>query len=100
IANWVGSEIENLTGIESRCTILGHVQRGGSPSPFDRVLASRFGYHAVEAAVAGKFGHMVGLRGIDIRTTRIEEAIAVPRRVRPDSDLVKTAMALGTSFGT
>lgn len=100
IANWVGAEIENLTGIESRCTILGHVQRGGSPSPFDRVLASRFGYHAVEAAVAGKFGHMVGLRGVDIRTTRIEEAIAVPRRVRPDSDLVKTAMALGTSFGT
>ncbi len=99
IANWVGNQIENATGIETRYTILGHVQRGGSPSPYDRVLATRFGFHAVEAAIQGKFGHMVGLRGKDILATPIMEAIAVPRRVDPSGDLVRTAMALGTGFG-
>jgi phosphofructokinase-like protein len=99
IAALVGNQIEDLTGIESRYTILGHVQRGGSPTPYDRILATRFGYHAVEAALKGKFGYMVGLRGSEIKTTSIREAVAVPRRVDPGSDLVKTAMAVGTSFG-
>jgi phosphofructokinase-like protein len=99
ISQFVGNRIEDLTGIETRYTILGHVQRGGSPSPYDRILATRFGYHAVKAAVQGKFGYLVGLRGKDIKTTPIKEAIAVPRRVNPDSDLVQTAHALGTSFG-
>ncbi len=100
ISTIVGNRIEDLTGIETRFTILGHVQRGGSPSPFDRILATRFGYNAVEAAVRGEFGHLVGVRGEHIKTTPISEAIAVPRRVKPDSDLVKTAMAVGTNFGT
>ncbi len=99
ISQYVGNKIEDLTGIETRFTILGHVQRGGSPSPFDRILATRFGYSAVEAIIDGKFGYMVGLRGQKIVTTPIKDAIAVPRRVQPDSELVKTAMALGTSFG-
>jgi 6-phosphofructokinase 1 len=99
ISTHVGNEIENLTGVETRFTILGHVQRGGSPSPFDRILATRFGYHAVEAAARGKFGCLVGLRGQEIHTTPIQEAISVPRRVNPQCDLVKTALALGTSFG-
>jgi 6-phosphofructokinase 1 len=99
ISTVVGNKIEDLTGIETRFTILGHVQRGGSPSPFDRILATRFGYHAVEAVMKGKFGHLVGVRGEKILTTPISEAIAVPRRVKPDSDMVKTAMAVGTSFG-
>jgi ATP-dependent phosphofructokinase / diphosphate-dependent phosphofructokinase len=99
IAAWVGSRIEDLTGIESRFTILGHVQRGGSPTPFDRILATRFGYHAVDEAVKGDFGQLVGLRGTEIRATPIAEAIAVPRRVDPESDIVKTAMAVSTSFG-
>ncbi len=99
ISQYVGNKIEDLTGIETRYTILGHVQRGGSPSPFDRILATRFGYSAVETIMDGKFGHMVGLRGQKILATPIKDAIAVPRRVQPDSELVKTAMALGTSFG-
>jgi len=99
ISQYVGNKIEDFTGIETRYTILGHVQRGGSPTAFDRILATRFGYTAVEAAVQGKFGQLVGLRGKDIVTSPISEAIAVPRRVHPDSDLVKTAEALGTSFG-
>ncbi len=99
ISQMVGNKIEDLTGIETRYTILGHVQRGGSPSAFDRILATRFGYHAVETVMQGNFGHLVGLRGEEIKTSPIKEAIAVPRRVKPESDLVQTAMALGTSFG-
>ncbi|MCX6584660.1 MAG: ATP-dependent 6-phosphofructokinase [Candidatus Aminicenantes bacterium] len=99
ISQCVGNKIEDLTGIETRFTILGHVQRGGSPSPFDRILATRFGYHAVEAVMQRKFGCLVGLRGKEIKATPIKEAIAVPRRVKPDSDLVNTAKALGASFG-
>jgi 6-phosphofructokinase 1 len=99
VSQYVGNKIEDLTGIETRFTILGHVQRGGSPTPFDRILASRFGYHALKTAMAGKFGHLVGLRGQEIQATPIKDAIAVPRRVKPDSDLVRTARALGTCFG-
>lgn len=99
ISTLIGNQIEDLTGIETRYTILGHVQRGGSPSPFDRILATRFGYHAVETLAAGQYGQLVGLRGQSIKTTPISEAIAVPRRVNPDSELVATAMAVGTSFG-
>ncbi len=100
IAAQVANQVEDLTGIESRYTILGHVQRGGSPTPYDRILASRFGYHAVEAAQAGKFGHLVGLRGNEIRTTPIQEAVAVPRRVKADDDKVLVAKAVGTCFGS
>jgi len=100
IAALVGSQIEDQTGIESRFTILGHVQRGGSPTPFDRILATRFGFHAVEAALHGQFGYLVGLRGSEIKTTLIRDAIAVPRRIAPDCDMVKTAMAVSTSFGS
>jgi len=99
IAARVGNQVEDMIGIESRYTILGHVQRGGSPTPFDRILATRFGYHAVEAAMNRKFGFMVGLRSSEIKTSPIQEAIAVPRRVKPDDDLVKAAKAVGTCFG-
>ncbi len=99
IAAWVGNRIEDMIGIESRFTILGHVQRGGSPTPFDRILATRFGYHAVEAAMNRKFGSLVGLRGNEIKTSLIRDAIASPRRVRPEDDLVKAAKAVGTCFG-
>jgi 6-phosphofructokinase 1 len=99
IAAKVANQAEDMTGIESRYTILGHVQRGGSPTPFDRILASRFGYHAVQAVMSRKFGHMVGLRGTEIKATPIREAVAVPRRVQPDNDLVRTAKAVGTCFG-
>lgn len=99
ISNYIGLQIEEKTGIETRHTILGHLQRGGSPSPFDRILASRFGFHAVKALVEGKSGHMVGLRGENIKTTLIKKAISKPRNVHPDCDMVKTARALGTSFG-
>jgi phosphofructokinase-like protein len=99
IAAQVANQVEDMIGIESRFTILGHVQRGGSPTPYDRILASRFGFHAVEAAMNRKFGQMVGLRGNEIKTTPIKEAIAEPRRVKAEDDLVRTARAVGTCFG-
>lgn len=99
ISRFVGDQIEDMTGIETRYTVLGHVQRGGTPTHFDRVLATRLGYHAVEALIAGRTGVLVGLQGVEVEETAIEEAVAVPRRVEPDSDLIKTALALGTCIG-
>lgn len=99
ISQVIGQNIEALTGTETRYTILGHLQRGGSPTPFDRILATRFGYHAVEAVMKGDFGNLVGLRGQEIKLESIKTAVATPRRIQPDSDLVQTARALGTCFG-
>jgi 6-phosphofructokinase 1 len=99
ISQYVGNVLEDLTGIESRYTVLGHVQRGGSPTAFDRILATRFGYHAVEAVMAKQFGYLVGLRGTEIKTTPIKDAVAVPRRVQQDSDIIQTAIAMDTCFG-
>ena len=62
----LASEIEKRTGKEARCTVLGHIQRGGTPTAFDRVLATRFGLHAVQAVHDGAFGQMVALQGTDI----------------------------------
>jgi len=79
----VTREIETRTGIESRCTTLGHIQRGGTPSAYDRVLATRFGLAAIDAVVHGRFGRMVALRGTDITHVPIDDAIgrlnAVPQ---------------------
>jgi 6-phosphofructokinase 1 len=72
-------EIEERTGYETRMTILGHVQRGGTPTAFDRVLATRFGVAAAEAVTAGESGKMVALRGTDIATVPISEALGDPK---------------------
>jgi 6-phosphofructokinase 1 len=76
-------ELERLTGYESRVTILGHVQRGGSPVAFDRVLATRFGVAAMEAALARRFGMMVGLRGTEIVEASLQEALREPKLLDP-----------------
>ena len=75
IGDLLAPEIERITGIESRATILGHIQRGGSPSAFDRVLATRLGLHAADALVAGDWGKMVSLRGTDIVRVPFSEAL-------------------------
>ena len=75
--------IEERTGYESRMTILGHVQRGGTPTAFDRVLATRFGVAAVDAVAAGEFGRMVALRGTEISRVPLEEALAEPKLLDP-----------------
>ncbi len=95
----IGNEIEKGTGLETRVTILGHVQRGGSPSAYDRILATRFGARAVELAMAGKFGRMVCLRGTQIKDIPLSKVGGRQRRVRPDGDMVRTARSIGVSFG-
>ena len=76
IGHWLESEIERRTGHEARATVLGHVQRGGTPSAFDRVLATRFGLHAIDAAHDGKWGQMTALRATDIVLVDLAEATA------------------------
>jgi phosphofructokinase-like protein len=74
IAHWLEDEIERRTGKEARATVLGHVQRGGTPTAFDRVLATRFGLHAIDAAHEGRWGTMTSLQGADIRLVDLGEA--------------------------
>jgi phosphofructokinase-like protein len=76
-------EIERRTGYETRVTILGHMQRGGTPVAFDRVLATRFGVAAMDAVVAGRFGAMVGLRGTEIVEVALEDALREPKLLDP-----------------
>jgi len=76
IAHWLEGEIERRTGKEARATVLGHVQRGGTPTAFDRVLATRFGLHAIDAVDAGEWGKMTALRGTDIQLVELSEATA------------------------
>lgn len=84
---------------EIRVTVLGHLQRGGSPSSFDRLLGSRFGVHAAQLCAEGKVGHMVALRGQSVVAVPIEEALAEPKRVDPQGDLCRMARALGIELG-
>ena len=76
IAQWLEGEIQLRTGFDARATVLGHVQRGGTPTAFDRVLATRFGLHAIDAANDGNWGRMTALRGTEIELVGLEEATA------------------------
>jgi len=84
IGEWLASAIEARTGKESRAAVLGHIQRGGTPTAFDRVLATRFGLAAIDAVHAGDFGKMVALQGTDIVRVRLEEATGVLKTVPPE----------------
>ena len=99
IAYQVAAEIGQEIDLEIRVTVLGHIQRGGSPIAFDRVLASRFGKAAADLAAHEEFGKMVALRGEDIVSVPIRDAISNPKLVDPNGQLVKAALSLGTSFG-
>jgi ATP-dependent phosphofructokinase / diphosphate-dependent phosphofructokinase len=94
----VGEYIESQ-GFETRVTVLGHLQRGGTPTPFDRWLATRYGAAAVRLAAQGKFDRMVALRANKIVDISLEQATAKPRRVDVNDDAVITARGLGISFG-
>lgn len=95
----VAVEIQERTGKETRSMILGHLQRGGQPTGYDRLLSTRFGGAAVRAVADGAFGHMVALRSPHIVTIPIVEALREPRRVDPSHDVVQTARSTGISFG-
>lgn len=84
IGNLLGDLIEKKTGFETRVTVLGHIQRGGTPTAFDRVLGTRFGVKAVELVKSEKFGHMVSLQGRNVVDVCLEEAVGKLKTVPPD----------------
>jgi 6-phosphofructokinase 1 len=84
IGQQLAAEIEKRTGKEARCTVLGHIQRGGTPTAFDRVLASRFGINAIDAVHDGEFGTMVALRGTQITRVPLAEATRELKLVPPE----------------
>jgi 6-phosphofructokinase 1 len=95
----VAREIAERCRTESRVTVLGHLQRGGSPTAFDRWLATRFGSAAVHLALAGGHGRMVALRGTRVTDVSLAEALAEPKRVDLQGDAVRTARSLGICLG-
>ncbi|MBI1870387.1 MAG: 6-phosphofructokinase [Chlamydiae bacterium] len=99
ISALLSEKIEKKTGFESRFTVLGHLQRGGSPTAFDRILATRFGYEALQLIVKGDFGKMVALQGNEIESIPIEQAIGDLKKVPLDHPLIKVGRSLGISFG-
>lgn len=98
-AEYIAQEIENETGIETRETVLGYIQRGGSPTPFDRNLSTRMGGHATELIASGQFGRMVALKGNDISSVPLGEVAGKLKLVTEDEDLVIQGRRMGISFG-
>jgi 6-phosphofructokinase 1 len=99
IGNYLGQKIAELTGSETRVTVLGHVQRGCPPTFNDRLIASAFGVHAVDLIANGKFDRMVAWSNRAVIDVPIEDAIAAYQQIDPQSSLVHTARALGICLG-
>lgn len=99
IADQVANQLEELVGLESRATILGHLQRGGSPTAYDRNISTRYGKAAVDLAMADKFGSMVTLKGNNTSSALLEDVIGQLKNVDPNGEKVETAKSIGTSFG-
>jgi len=99
VAEVLARQIQERTGKECRSLVLGHLQRGGQPTGYDRLLSTRFGGAAVRAIADEKWGHMVALQSPHIVTVPIEEVLREPKTVDPNHDIVLTAKATGISFG-
>jgi len=99
IGNYIAKKIQDESGLETRATILGHVQRGGSPSSFDRILATKYGSMAAKAIAEGHFNRMVSLRGNTITTVTLQEVIGKQRLVTQADQMVFTAKSVGMTFG-
>jgi 6-phosphofructokinase 1 len=99
VANRIGDAVADGTGKEVRVSVLGHIQRGGSPTPFDRILGTRFGVAAVDLIAEGGFGKMVCLRHERIEAVDIAQAIHHLKRVDPGGELVQAARSIGICFG-
>lgn len=100
IAYKLSEMIEQRTGIESRACILGHTQRGGTPTAFDRWLSTLYGAKAMDMVLEGKFGYMAAFHGFKMTEVKIEDAIANLKRVDPHGEEVKAALEVGMSFGS
>ena len=99
IGNVIAQEIENRTGVETRCTVLGHIQRGGTPVPEDRVLGTQFGHAAVAALLTGKENRLIVMRGGHVTDVDILSAENQQRTIEPGDPLLAAARSVGTSFG-
>lgn len=99
VGNFIACRIKQEIDLEVRTTVLGHIQRGGSPCAFDRVLGTRLGAAAVQAAAQGKFGNMVALQTPDIVLVPIEKLAGVVRTVPPTSQLIEAAESIGINMG-
>lgn len=91
--------LHDRVDLDIRHTVLGHIQRGGSPSSFDRILGTRFGDRAVDLVASGDFGKMVALRGRDIVAVDLTEAVDHQKLVNPEGPMVRTARSMGITFG-
>ena len=99
IGDIVAREIAKRTGKETRCCVLGHLQRGGAPTTLDRILATRFGVKAVQLANEGHFGSMVSYHNYQVRHVPIAEAVNRLKLVPPNGEIVQTARDVDISFG-
>lgn len=99
IGHYIGDRIAGLTGAETRVTVLGHVQRGGSPEPRDRIIASAFGVHAVDLIAAGRFDRMVAWQNRQVVDVPIADAIQAAQTVDAAGALIRTARGLGICLG-
>jgi ATP-dependent phosphofructokinase / diphosphate-dependent phosphofructokinase len=99
IGNKLAGDIESCTGMETRVTVLGHLQRGGSPIGYDRILGTRYGVAAVEAIVRGQSGVMVALQGNEINTVSLAEVVSQLKNVPVEGELVRTARSIGIGLG-
>jgi 6-phosphofructokinase 1 len=99
IGRWVSGQIKTQMDVDTRVTVLGHLQRGGVPAPMDRLLATRFGTAAIDLIKQEKYGHMVCLQKDDIVSVPIKKAIHKYRVIEKNHNLFKTARALGISLG-
>jgi 6-phosphofructokinase 1 len=95
----LGEEIEKITGLETRTVVMGHLLRGGSPTPFDRILATRLGTKAVEMIVNKEFGSMVGVKGDSLASIPLKEVAKGPKIVPLNHPMIKAARSIGTCFG-
>lgn len=99
IGQQIAEQLEQATGNESRYTILGHLQRGGRPSPYDRILSTRYGVAAVELIAAGKYGVMVSLQGTKITSVPLEAAVGKLKKIPLDHEMIRVARSIGIEFG-
>jgi len=97
--NYIAKSIESYTGVEARVTRLGYVQRGGSPTPMDRILATRYGAFAAETIAKGEYGVMVAIRGNELVTIPLKEVEGKLHLITADNPLVKKCRNMGVSFG-
>ena len=99
IGSIVAEAISKNKNIEVRTTVLGHLQRGGAPTAYDRLLATRFGEKAVDMVANGEFNRMAAIQGGEMTSVPISDVVGKQRKVPLDSQLIKVAQSVGTSFG-